>query len=538
MPVPSPTPRPGQSKRVLLIALSREASYRYIPLDCDELNIVLASADGGIEVDDAPYDRVVVAAFSDQPMTLRAVIDKAFDLINDDGQVLVCVDEAPEGTTSEQWDEAFRGIETAGLGDEAFPAVRVVRSADTLGGSGAFLHGVLTALSAPQLKSAPTPVLAKEPADETAPADAKPSIKPSVGKPPPRSFKEDLASRRKLLLVAALGALTATIVSLVLVAFLNEYFLAILGTAIALLLGAHALRSEQQSRRILAAGRAQRRQVRSLSSKLRPERLSENLDLHTTELAAMRRSIVINELTAVDNAKALYRIDLGLRDATKPGLLRQINRVSRRSFEQVQATVNLFELVDVTAPVPPMRGWAVSPDALNILIQEFLATRPRLVVECGSGVSTLWLALVARKIGLDTRIVALDHDPGFAAKTNRLLEQHGVGVVASARIAPLVDVTTGEATQPWYEPSALTDLDDIGLLFVDGPPAATGPLARYPALPMLWDKLNPGASIVLDDTIRQDELDIIAQWTESHPELSTESFDTEKGTHILRRPGA
>ena len=54
MPVPSPTPRPGQSTRVLLIAQSREASYRYTRSDCDELNIVLASDGVGIEVDDAP----------------------------------------------------------------------------------------------------------------------------------------------------------------------------------------------------------------------------------------------------------------------------------------------------------------------------------------------------------------------------------------------------------------------------------------------------------------------------------------------------
>ena len=525
MPVPSPTPRPGQSTRVLLIAQSREASYRYTRSDCDELNIVLASADAGIEVDNAPYDRVVVAAFSDQPVALRAVIDKAFDLIDEGGQVLVGVADAPDGTTPEQWDEAFEGIETAGWGDEAFPAVRVIRSAEADGGSGAFLHGLLTALSAPQFRPELAPILVEQPVDDTAVVHEAAPVKGAAPAPKPQSFRQALGRRRKLLMIAALGSVGATVVSLVLVAFLNEYFLAVLGTAVVLILGAHALRSEQQSRRILAAGRGQQAQVRSLSSKLQP-----------AELAAMRRSMANNELAAVDNAKALYRIDLGLRDATKPGLLRQINRVSRRSFEQVQATVNLFELVDVTAPVPPMRGWAVSPDALNILIQEFLAKRPRLVVECGSGVSTLWLALVAKKIGLDTRIVALDHDPVFAAKTNRLLEQHGVGDIASARIAPLVEVIAGEATQAWYEPSALTDLDDIGLVFVDGPPAATGPLARYPALPLLWDKLSPGASIVLDDTIRQDELNIIAQWTESHPELSTESFDTEKGTHILRRP--
>ena len=527
MPVPSPKPHSGEPTRVLLIAQSTETSYRYAQSDCDELNIVLASADGEIEVEDASYDRVVVAAFSDQPLTLRAVIDKAFHLVNEGGQVLVGVAEPPDGTSTELWDEAFRGIETAGWGDEAFPAVHVIRSADAAGGSGTFLHGMLTALGAPQFRPALAQVLAAEPADETASGDVTSPVKLADRTPLSLFFQKALGGHRKLLMIAALGAMGATVVSLVLVAFLNEYFLAALGTLIVLALGAHVLRSEQQSRRILAASRRQPAKVRSMTS---------NIGQCKVELAALRRSTAVSELAAVDNTKVLNRIAVGFRDATQPGLLRQINRLSRRSFEQVQATINLFAMVDVTAPVPPMRGWAVSPDALTILVQEFLDTRPRLVVECGSGVSTLWLALVAKKIGLDTRIVALEHDPLFAAKTNRLLEQHGVGDMASARIAPLVEVTAGESTQLWYEPSALTDLDDIGLVFVDGPPAATGPLARYPALPLLWDKLSPGASIVLDDTIRQDELDIIAQWTETHPELAIESFDTEKGTRILRRP--
>ena len=46
--------------------------------------------------------------------------------------------------------------------------------------------------------------------------------------------------------------------------------------------------------------------------------------------------------------------------------------------------------------------------------------------------------------------------------------------------------------------------DLIDLLLVDGPPAyAVGHgLARYPALPVLRDRLAPGATVVLDDVER------------------------------------
>jgi predicted O-methyltransferase YrrM len=225
----------------------------------------------------------------------------------------------------------------------------------------------------------------------------------------------------------------------------------------------------------------------------------------------------------------------GFKDPKKFGLLREINAVSRRHFEQVQATINLFEMVDVEAAVPPMRLWAVSPDALLVLVQEMLIVKPSLVVECGSGVSTLWMALAIKQRGLDARVVALDHEQEYADKTSRMLRLHGVDDIASVRLAPLVDVASDDGTQPWYDPAVTADLKDIGILFVDGPPGKTGQLARMPAIPQLWDRLAPRASVVVDDSIRQDEQSIVDRWLHLHPELVREHYDTEKGAEVLRR---
>ncbi|NRQ49529.1 class I SAM-dependent methyltransferase [Aeromicrobium stalagmiti] len=254
------------------------------------------------------------------------------------------------------------------------------------------------------------------------------------------------------------------------------------------------------------------------------------------ELRALAAAVGSDAASIADVQQRVRRLQEGLNNSSASGPLRYINKHADQVFEQVQATINLFAMVDIAAPVPPLRHWAVSPDALNLLVQELLAVRPRVVVECGSGSSTLFLALVARKHGLDTRIVALDHEQEYADKTNRLLAAHGVDDIASARLAPLEDVTTDRGAQPWYAATALDDLSDVGLLFVDGPPGGGNRLARYPALPLLWDRLAPGASIVLDDTDRADEQEIIALWAAAHPELSGESIATEKGAYILRRP--
>ncbi len=207
------------------------------------------------------------------------------------------------------------------------------------------------------------------------------------------------------------------------------------------------------------------------------------------------------------------------------------------SRAQLQATTQLFSMFSPEHRVPPMGGWAASPDLVLALIDELRRVRPALVVECGSGVSTLWLALAIRKYGLDTRIVSLDHDAHFGAMTIDTLEQHGVADIAEVRIAPLVDVGLPGHGVAWYDPSGWQDLRDIGLLVVDGPPAATGPGVRYPALPLLVEKLAPTTSVVLDDMIRADEQGIVKQWQALLPELERIDIPLEKRATILRRQG-
>ncbi|HJQ07405.1 MAG TPA: class I SAM-dependent methyltransferase [Nocardioides sp.] len=205
------------------------------------------------------------------------------------------------------------------------------------------------------------------------------------------------------------------------------------------------------------------------------------------------------------------------------------------TMAQMQETIRLFTSFPVAAAVPPMGGWAASADLVGALVDEFLDRRPDLVVECGSGVSTLWLATAARQHSVPTRIVALEHDAHYAQQTRALLARHGLSDIAEVRHAPLQVTDVGGTDHTWYSLSALQDLDGVGLLFVDGPPAALGEHARYPALPLLEDRLAARCSIVLDDMIREDEQEVAALWHERLPDLTRIDLRLEKGATILRR---
>jgi predicted O-methyltransferase YrrM len=231
--------------------------------------------------------------------------------------------------------------------------------------------------------------------------------------------------------------------------------------------------------------------------------------------------------------------NLGTESQRSLGVVRRIeSRLGtelKQTFRQVEAIQNLSAMLPTSDVLPATRGWAASPDLLLVLVDELISQRPSLIVECGSGASTLWLALGLRRFGIDGRIVALDHDPVFAAKTRDFLARHGVGDLAEVRDAPLEDLGLADGSYSWYARRAWKDLAGIDLLFVDGPPAATGARARYPALPLLREALNPAATIVLDDLVVPDMQETLRLWLDAYPEFGSAILPLEKQAALLRQ---
>jgi Methyltransferase domain len=209
---------------------------------------------------------------------------------------------------------------------------------------------------------------------------------------------------------------------------------------------------------------------------------------------------------------------------------------TRDDARQLEALLNLHAMIPVRRPLPASRGWSASPDLLLAYVGDILTRKPRLVVECGSGLSTLWAALALETIGGSGRVVALEHDQSYLSATVATLAAHGVAHRAEVRHAPIEQVKVGQEQWPWYALTCVEDLNGIDLLFVDGPIVLLGPQSRYPALPILRDRLNPGAVILLDDANRPEEQEILAHWCVDWPQLSPEMLKLEKGAARIRVP--
>lgn len=206
-----------------------------------------------------------------------------------------------------------------------------------------------------------------------------------------------------------------------------------------------------------------------------------------------------------------------------------------QTYRQLEALQNLYAIGNVERPIPASRVWAASPDLLLFLVGLVERERPKLIVECGSGLSSLWFGVALRKFGIEGRVIALEHDEQFGEQTRGQVHRHGLADLVEVRSAELESYELGDTTFQWYARKAWDDLADIDVLFVDGPPTDTGEHARYPAYPLLGERMSESGVVVLDDMVRKDEQQVLARWLEEHPELTDERVRLEKHAALVRR---
>ena len=154
-------------------------------------------------------------------------------------------------------------------------------------------------------------------------------------------------------------------------------------------------------------------------------------------------------------------------------------------------------------------------------------------METGTGSSTVAIAACLRRIG-GGHLWSLEHLPAFAAAIRSQLAMMGLEDYVTVVDAPLVDVSLPAGAWPWYDTSGLDVGGPIDLLFVDGPPQATAPMARYPALPVLRSRLAGHAVVILDDADRADERECVRRWQAETPGLSGHHLPFESGAWVLR----
>jgi len=257
-----------------------------------------------------------------------------------------------------------------------------------------------------------------------------------------------------------------------------------------------------------------------------------------------KTNLILNSLK--DQFGKLEKMDSGIKH--------QLKTTAQNTVKQMEAFWSIQSYFDSSACLPELHGWPISPDVGLALISLIDTNNYDLIIEFGSGSSTELMAralltkhlaqnnrqsdtllsvkselneqttiLPDIKLDLPARIVSFDHHAEYFAKTKARLEKTGLQAIVDLVHAPLVSYKSTDGRDFLYykceEKIKMLEQQLSGrkaniLVLVDGPPGATNPHARYPAFELLMNYLSEHKmSIVMDDYARQEEKEIVEQWT-------------------------
>lgn len=216
-------------------------------------------------------------------------------------------------------------------------------------------------------------------------------------------------------------------------------------------------------------------------------------------------------------------------------LSNQIDASAKQTRKEIFDTARQSELlqllryeIDLKYPLPPTRGWAASPDFLLLVARHAIVARPQVIVECGSGVSTIVLAQCCKNNGVG-HVFSIDHNIEYASQTDAELRRRGLDPFVTIVKAPLGTCDLNGKSWMWYQLSYIPEWTEIDMLIIDGPPIPIEPMIRYPAGPILLTRLAAQGRAFLDDGDRADERAISNRWTTEIGGLTKRNHPTEKG---------
>jgi FkbM family methyltransferase len=248
------------------------------------------------------------------------------------------------------------------------------------------------------------------------------------------------------------------------------------------------------------------------------------------------------------------------------------------TVKQVESFIGVQSYLETGQLAMEYHGWPISSDVALFLLGKVEKNNYDLIIEFGSGTSTQLfakainnqlkdqhgkhidedLALIGSDKGgsfarsalhreLPNRIVTFEHNKKYHNKTMAELEANKLSHLVDLVHAPLIEMKIENDDYLYYScEHKLAQLATIYLertvkilVLIDGPPGATGPLARLPAVPLLLNYLGKHQlDIVLDDYKRQEEIETVERWKRQFEKRSLvydeEIVPCEKGAFFCR----
>jgi len=189
-------------------------------------------------------------------------------------------------------------------------------------------------------------------------------------------------------------------------------------------------------------------------------------------------------------------------------------RSRRRRTAVDAALIQVARLVPRQAPSRALiaqvhRAWGNPEFTASISYLEAAASRALElggdILECGSGLSTLLLGVLADINGF--HVWTLEHDRQWADTIEERLKHRNIRNV-HLRFAPLRDYGHGVS---WYDAPFAELPNAFSLVICDGPPNWKTPGGRYGLLMAMRERLAPSWNILLDDPNAAEKTGMLAR---------------------------
>ncbi len=214
--------------------------------------------------------------------------------------------------------------------------------------------------------------------------------------------------------------------------------------------------------------------------------------------------------------------------------LKSIQEEVNVGFLGVQDLFSIYSILEFSSPLGHFGKSAICPDFAALLLNVIQEIKPNVVLELGSGLSTIIAGAILKKIGKG-KLISIDQDLKYVGQTRTKINEHHLDEWVTLHHSPLKEYTIDKVLTEWYSPLQLQP-ESIDLVIIDGPAQLpTSPRAtRSAALPLLFPYLAPQATLLLDDAKRDHEQETLQSWKHKFPEIQIEMLDHQKGAAIIK----
>ncbi|WP_282134448.1 class I SAM-dependent methyltransferase [Seonamhaeicola maritimus] len=205
----------------------------------------------------------------------------------------------------------------------------------------------------------------------------------------------------------------------------------------------------------------------------------------------------------------------------------------RKKSDDIYSLAILQSLL-VGYPYLPLNGGALRPVCIAYILNEIIINQRQHILEFGSGISTIIMARLLKKNGLNARIVTVEHNEAWANNLKTYLKNEDLLQFVEVVRVDLKEITTSMGAVHWYDYKALSMAIKemtFDLIIIDGPPANTSKLkhSRLPALERFAPNFKADFCLVLDDVHRKGEQDLVAFYKGKNKNVSYEIISETLG---------